>query len=131
MARYLIDTSTLIDYSKSIEPVRTRFLDMVAGGDVLGICPIQLTEFYGGLSLPERQEFESFISGLRYWDISPVAAIRASIYRYDFARKGFTISVNDAITAAVAWDEQATVITDNAKHFPMPEVTTLSLRNRS
>jgi predicted nucleic acid-binding protein len=130
MARYLVDTSTLIDFSKDIEPVRARFLDLVAGGDVLGICPIQLTEFYGGLSAQERRQFETFISGLRYWAISPVAAIRAGTYRYDFARQGFTISVNDAITAAVAWDEQATVITDNAKHFPMPEVATLSLRGQ-
>ena len=131
MARYLVDTSTLIDVSREIEPIRQRLQRLTAGGDQLGISPIQLTEFYAGLSVEDRDRYREFMSGFQYWNISPVAAIRAGGYRYEYARKGFTISVNDALTAAVAWDEQATVITDNLKHFPMPDVQTLSLRETS
>lgn len=128
VGRYLVDTSTLIDVSKRLEPMLYRLRLMVAGGDELGVCPIQVTEFFAGLSPAERNHWHGFMDTFHYWPISRGAAVRAGAYRYDFARQGLALSVNDALTAAVAREQYATVITDNAKHFPMGDVATLSLR---
>ncbi len=131
MARYLVDTSTLIDVSKQIEPIDIRLQRMVASGEVLGICPVQLGEFFTGIDPVEAEEWREWASSFSYWPISESAAVLAGKYRYEYSRRGIAIVIPDALTAAVAYENYATVITDNAKHFPMPEVATLSLRNRS
>lgn len=130
MARYLIDTSTLIDVSKRIEPIGFRLQRLVASGEVLGICPVQLAEFFTGIDPAESENWREWASSFNYWPISQNAAVLAGKYRFEYARRGIAIAIPDALTAAVAYENYATVITDNAKHFPMPEVATLSLRER-
>ena len=47
VSRSLLDTTALIDFSKGREPARTRILDLIAGGDELAICAVNLAEFLG------------------------------------------------------------------------------------
>jgi hypothetical protein len=43
----------------------------------------------------------------------------AGQWRYDFARQGVTLHIADALIAAVAMEEEASLITANLKDFPM------------
>ena len=128
MTLNLLDTTALVDFSKGVEPVSRRLLSMLADGEDLGVCAINLTEFYAGVPLAAYPVWETFMNALRYWDISRAAATQAGAYRYTYARRGIAINTQDAIIAAVAVEIGATVLTDNPKHFPMPEVSTRSLR---
>lgn len=128
MTRYLLDTTALIDFSKGREPARSRLLAMIEAGDELGVCAINVAEFYTGIPSDQRAVWDEFIGALSYWDITHEAAARAGHDRYDFARKGQTLSVADALIAAVARHHGATLTTNNVKDYPMADITVLPLR---
>jgi tRNA(fMet)-specific endonuclease VapC len=128
MARYLIDTTTLIDFSKRIEPVAARLLAMLRAKEVIGVCDVVVAEFFTGVLPAERETWHTFIGSLHYWDTPFEVAMRAGEERYALARQGIQISITDAMIAATARAHGAIVITDNTRHFPMPDVTTISLR---
>jgi predicted nucleic acid-binding protein len=127
MTRYLLDTDTLIDFSKGREPTRSRVLEMIDAGDVLGVCAVNVAEFFAGLPLEHRHVWDEFFS-LPYWDISREAASRAGADRYQLGRSGKSVTTTDALVAAVARDHGATIITSNIKDYPMEDVTVFSLR---
>ncbi len=70
MTRYLIDTTTLIDYSKAHEPSASRIDAMFLSGDELGLCAVNIAEFMAGISPAERDYWWAILSAFTYWDIS-------------------------------------------------------------
>jgi predicted nucleic acid-binding protein len=131
MTRYLLDTDALIDFSKGVEPVTARLLAWIDGTEVVGVCAISVAEFCAGLSSEQAGEVQDLLDSLTYWDISRTAAVRAGQDRYSFARAGVTITTTDALLAAVAREQKATLVTSNLKDFPMSDVALLSLRERT
>ena len=129
MTRYLLDTTALIDFSKDRPFVRSFILDAIDSADELGVCPINVAEFYGGLTLAERPSWDRFFADLSFWPISLSASARAGIWRYDFERQGRILSITDMLTAAVAQEQRAIVVTSNVRDFPMEEIELLPLRN--
>ena len=128
MGRFLLDTSALINFSRGTEPARSRLLYLIDGDDEVGVCAVSVAECSAGLAPDGRPEWEPFQGALRYWDITRDTVIRAGGYRHASARSGQAISLPDALIAAVAWQERATIVTANARHFPMAEFGLLSLR---
>ncbi len=126
---YLLDTTALIDISKGFEPARSKIRNMISSGDQLAVCAISVAEFATGLQPSQRDEWRDFLGNLLYWDISREAAFQAGIWRYDFGRRGVQLSTTDALIAATAWQHQATIITNNARHYPMSEVRLMSARD--
>ena len=121
MTRYLLDTDALIDFSKGVEPATSMILSWIDGTDEIAVCPITVSEFYAS-------EWAPFVSALTYWDISRGAAMRAGQDRYALGRSGMSSTMTDALIASVAREYRATVVTGNAKHFPMEEVSALTIR---
>jgi predicted nucleic acid-binding protein len=128
LATYVLDTTALIDFSKGFEPSKSNLLQLIDQRATLAVCCVSVAEFFTGLTESEIAEWKAFFSKLPYWDISPAAAIQAGIWRGQFAARGLQLSTTDALIAAVAWQHQAIVITNNTKHYPMPEVQLLSVR---
>lgn len=127
VARYLLDTDVLIDLSKEWQPTRTRIDELLAADEELGVCAVQLAEFYAGRRRGDRPDYDAFIDSLPCWEITPETAIQAGHYRFSFARRGRTIDTPDALNAAVAWRMRATVVTRNVKDYPVPGVPILAL----
>jgi predicted nucleic acid-binding protein len=127
MSRYLLDTTALIDFSKEREPAFSFILSAARAGEQLGICAINVAEFYAGLPLRARGKWERFVGSLQYWEITKPAAVRAGEYRYEFARSGQILSTMDALVAAVARENQATIVTSNVKDYPMADIQLLPL----
>lgn len=50
MIRYLVDTTTVIDFSKGVEPVSSRLLALIDAGDDVGVCAVVVAEFSSGLT---------------------------------------------------------------------------------
>ena len=126
---YLLDTTALIDISKEFEPATSRIRDMIARGEQLAACSISVAEFATGLQPSERNPWSEFLGSLLYWDISREAAFQAGVWRYEFKRRGIQLSTTDALIAATAWEHQATIITNNARDYPMAEVKLMSARD--
>ena len=127
MSRYLLDTTALIDFSKGREPAFSLVRRFVENGEEVGISPINVAEFYSGLSPSQHAVWDEFFEPLTLWPISLNAARRAGRFRYDFARQGVSLSTTDTLVAAVAIEHRATLVTGNVKDYPMDEVTLLPL----
>ena len=128
MTRYLLDTTALIDFSKGREPARSRIQAWIDGGDELGVCAINVAEFYAGLPPQQRALWEQFLGALQLWEITRDAAIQAGIWRYDFARQGVTLTTTDTLVAAVTQEQQAVLVTNNLKDYPMSGLQLLPLK---
>ena len=131
MTRYLLDTTALIDVSKNREPARSRILSMIEAGDELGVCGINVAEFYSGVLPGVSPEWDTFLQTLSYWQITRAAAARAGQDRYQFLHQGRTISTTDVLVAAVARQQGAVLITNNVKDYPMKDITLLPLSDEA
>lgn len=92
-------------------------LDLVKAGHVLACCPINITEVYAGMRPKEET------ASLQHFPIAPPAARLAGELKRDYARRGTTLNLGDAIIAAVAIHYELTLLTDNVKDFPMKELS--------
>jgi tRNA(fMet)-specific endonuclease VapC len=125
MARHLIDTSSLIDYSKRSEPAASTIRNLIATGEELGVIDVIIAEFFSGVPAHERPRWDTFLEEFEHWPCTYEAAVRAGNYRYVYARRGIAIGTPDALIAAIAAEVGATLVTNNAKDFPMPDVILL------
>lgn len=127
MKRFLLDTSVLIDFSKGRQPAKSQLIEMLKSEVDIGVCAINLTEFFSGLPQEKRKEWSKFFAALLYWHITKKASVQAGIFRADYQKKGKQLSTADALIAAVSISEQATVVTNNIKDYPMEEVSLLQI----
>jgi len=103
-------------------PVAQFLHRLIQEGHTLAACPISIAELYSGLAEDEWPIADPVIDALEYWDIDPLTAKRAGLYRYIYARRGQPLSVPHTLMAALAVAKDATLITRNVKDFPMPEL---------
>ncbi len=122
MASYLLDTNILIDIINGRPDAEALMLRLAKQEESLGCCAINIAEVYAGLRPQQQQRAVKLFSILTYYDITEEIARKAGTLKYEWARKGVTLSLPDVIIAAVAIAENLTLITHNVKHFPMPEL---------
>jgi len=119
MARRLLDTTSLIDFSKGFEPSTACISQLLASGDEVGVCPVTVAELYAGLRPKDRPQWDTLLSRLLFWPITYAASVQAGTWRYAFARQGIQVAMMDSLVAAVADEVGATIVTSNGKDFPM------------
>jgi tRNA(fMet)-specific endonuclease VapC len=131
MSLVLLDSSVIIDHLNGRHG-RTEFLErLMEQGRVLACCSVNITEVYAGLRSGEEAETVAFIDSLEYLPVTPEIARQSGLLRRDWQRKGHTLSYTDVTIAAVALDYRVPLVTDNRKHFPMPELKLLALPERT
>jgi|HubBroStandDraft_1064217.scaffolds.fasta_scaffold164603_1 predicted nucleic acid-binding protein len=127
MATILLDTSVIFDHLNGRHG-RTEFLDSLIGqGHVLACCPVNITEVYAGLRAGEEVKTNAFLDSLECLPVTPEIARQAGLLRWDWQKKGQTLSYTDVTIAAVALSGRIPLLTGNRKHFPMPELQLLPL----
>jgi predicted nucleic acid-binding protein len=131
MALILLDSSVIFDHLNG-RFGRTQFLEqLIEQGHVLACCPVNLTEVYAGLRPGEEEKTAAFMDSLEYFPVTPDIARQAGLLRRDWQKKGQTLSYTDVTIAAVALSNGVALLTDNRKHFPMPELQLLPLPDRA
>ena len=96
MNRYLLDTDMLIDFFKGREPVVSRINKWIANGNTIGVCPINITEFYAGLPQSERKVWDDFFESLICWPVTREAGRSAGVVRAEYKKNVKTITTTDA-----------------------------------
>jgi len=119
---YLLDTSRIIDALNGKRECKAHLRQLLTEGHTLACCTINVIEVYAGMRPKEREATDAFLHNLEYYDISWKVAARAGALRYAWARKGHTLSLPDVTIAAVAIEHGLILLTDNPRHFPMPEL---------
>jgi predicted nucleic acid-binding protein len=127
MATFLRDTTVIID-AINCKRGRDRLLDgMLEQGSLLACCCINVTEVYAGMRPHEAKATEALLGSLDFYNVTWEIARRAGELKREWANRGHTIAVPDITIAAVALAYDLTLVTDNRKHFPMPELKFLRL----
>lgn len=122
MTTYLLDTSVIIDVLNSKRARDTLLLRLLSEGHLLACCAINVTEVYAGMRSHEQATTNILVDSLQYVEITKDIAKHAGRLKFEWARKGVTLSTPDTTIAAVALAHKLMLITDNGKHYPMPEL---------
>ena len=128
MADYLLYATALFDYLRGRQGTIGLLKTLANPSNRLGVCYITVAELNAGLSQDERAAANRLIDAMEYFDVSREIAKEAGRFRYEFARRGTTLSTTDTLIAATAIALGATLITANAKDFPMEEIELLEHR---
>jgi predicted nucleic acid-binding protein len=125
--RFRLDTTVLIEASRHREPALSWLREALRTSDEVGVCAATVAEFFAGLRPDERPRWASFIDELTYWATRREVDRQAGSYRYEYARRRQTILTAEALITATAAAVGAMLVTDNVKHFPMPEIKSMRL----
>lgn len=117
-SRLLLDTDVLIDYLRG-EPKAIAYLEERT--ESLMLSAMTVAELFAEVREgEERRTLEGFLRVFEIAAISPQIAERGGLLRRDYKR-GYNTGLADAIIAATAEHERASLVTLNDKHFPMLE----------
>ena len=118
----LLDTTVIIDVLRNRRGRRALLADLVRAGHLLSTSALNVAEIYSGIRPGEEGLTEAFLGGLEEYELGSEVARTSGKLRITWAKKGRTISLADAIVAAIAIEQGCALLTDNGKDFPMPEL---------
>ena len=120
--RYFLDTTFAIDFLRN-DPIAVLRLDrLISNGDEPFINDVVACELATGIRAVDEPAFAGFIRAVEFVQPGPAVALTAGRWRGEARRRGFTISVPDALIAATADALGATLITRNARDFELTPV---------
>ena len=125
--RLLLDSSVLIDVLRSRRGRREFLAGLVHAGHLLGTTALNVAEIYAGMRPDERTRTEALLYGLECYDVTRRVGQLAGELKQQWAGRGRTLTIPDTTVAAVALEHGCTLLTDNSKDFPMPELQQLPL----
>ena len=131
MEIFLLDTTLIVDAINDKRGRAELLDDLLGQHNLLACCSINVTEVYAGMRPHEAKVTEAFLRSLRFYEVTWEIARHAGELKNHWAKKGQTIALPDITVAAVAIAHGLTLITDNRKHFPMPELPLFALPERS
>lgn len=118
----LLDTSVLIDVLRSRNQRRELLLRLIQEGHSLSTTALNVAEVYVGVRSNEEASTTALLDSLRCHELDAESGMQAGLLANSWARKGRTISLADAIVAAIAIGRGAVLMTDNRKDFPMAQL---------
>ena len=122
MAVFVLDTSVIIDALNQRRDRAQLLANLVRQGHTLACCPINVAEVYAGMRPHEEPRTEELFQSLQYFPITFPVARLAGLLKRDYSRRGIVLATTDVTIAALALYNRHTLITDNVKHYPMPEL---------
>jgi len=122
MTTYFLDTSIMIDALNGRRGREVLLKQLLDDGHLLACSSIQVTEVYAGMRPHEQEATEEFLRSLEYYEVTWETARAAGMLKRDYARRGVSLALADVTIAAVALAHRLTLITDNARHYPMKDL---------
>jgi len=127
MSVYLLDTSVIIDALNGKRRRAELLTALAERGHLLACCSINVTEVYAGMRREEEAKTAELLESLRFYPVTFPIARLAGLLKRDYTRQGISLALGDVTIAAVALYHHLDLVTDNAKHFPMKELTLYTL----
>ena len=114
----LLDTNFLIGLLRGAQPY-WEYLEQLLTQTAPLISAVTRAEVYAGCHPSEEAETESVLSLFEAVPVDGDMADIADRFVYQFARRGVTLHLEDAMIGATAAKEHLILITRNVDHFPM------------
>jgi len=122
MAKYLLDTTTIIDHLRGNKKVNSYLERIGQRGDIAGCCCINIAETYAGMRKKEKEKTDRFIESLYYFEVTKEVAKLTGELRQKYFKKGKTLATTNVIITATAITYNLILITKNVKHYPFSEL---------
>lgn len=122
MGDYLLDSTVIVNYLRGRNPTVGAVKNLFSEGSSLGCCPVNIIEIYAGAKDKERKGVHEFLDSLEYYELTRDISISAGEIINVCREQGITLSLPDAAIAAVAMANNLTLLTDNRRHYPTPEL---------
>ena len=123
---YLLNSTVLIDVLNDRNG-RPQFLAQLSHRNILlACCAVNVTEIYMGMRPGEQARTDELLRSLEFYPVTwEIARLAGDLFR-QWCQKGHTLSYTDVTIAAVALIHDLVLVTDNQKHFPMPDLPVLT-----
>jgi len=72
---------------------------------------------------PEATETDRLLRSIESYPVTHAIARHAGTLKFAYSQKGRTLTLADMIVAATALTHGCSLMTDNRKDFPLPELT--------
>ena len=125
MPAYLLDSGILIRHLRNRPGYHGLVKGLNSAGDV-SISAFTRVEVVRGMREHERERTFALLDGFITYPIDRATADRAGELLRAWQSRGIILGGPDAIIAASALQVGAALITTNARHFPMPELSVLA-----
>ena len=120
--KLLLDAAFVIDYLRGLPEAVARFARIFENGEDAFINEIVTCEVRTGLRDQDAHRLESFLRPIEFSQPGPEVAVRAGAWRAEARRRGFQLSLPDALIAAGADALGAAVLTRNVRDFALTPV---------
>ena len=120
--KLLLDAAFVIDYLRGLPEAVAWFARIFEQGDEPFINEIVMCEVRTGLREQDVHWLEAFAGPIEFIQPGPDVAVRAGAWRPEARRRGFHLSLPDALIAAAADAMGAAVLTRNARDFALTPV---------
>jgi predicted nucleic acid-binding protein len=118
VASHLLDSNILILALRS-QVLTLDLMDDLRLGGVTCISVVTRTEVLAGMHPHEEARTMELLQSLVSLPATAPIADQAGRWIYQYARRGIQISFPDSLLAATALAHGLTLVTTNARHFPM------------
>lgn len=122
MSPFLLDTNIIVNVLRHREDTHLLIEALLSQGQPLASCPVTITEVYAGMRPHEEKATRAFMKSLVFLPVSAEIAEQAGYLKRRYARRGKALSFQDATIAALSIAYGCTLVTENIKDFPMPEL---------
>jgi predicted nucleic acid-binding protein len=120
--KLLLDTTVLIDVLRDRNGRRGLLAELARAGHSLSTSAINVAEVCAGMRPGEEAPTEAFLAGLDEYELGGQEARAAGKLKMAWAKKGRTLTLADAMVAAIAIERGCALLTDNRRDFPMQEL---------
>ena len=119
---YLIDTDVMVDFFKHKDPAK-GVIEKLSQDATLALSTLTITELRSGWTRKEADFLLPHLYALcAVVPVSKEIAEQAGKWRQEYKSKGVSLGTPDTVIAATAYLNNYPLLTNNTKHYPMPEL---------
>lgn len=122
MNNYLVDTDVWIDFLNK-QPYTLDVIPEISEDGRVFSSVLTVAELRAGMTSQKAKEFMPiFYAFTKVINVSKAVAEAAGSFLFEYKRKGISLGTVDSIIAATAIQNSCLLLTNNKKHYPMPEI---------
>jgi predicted nucleic acid-binding protein len=120
--RLLLDSSFVIDLLDGVPAAVERQRSMFETGDEPFVNDVVICEVRAGLRSRHQPDLVGILEPVEFIQPGPEAAMQAGVWRQEAQRRGYRLSLPDALIASAAAAIDAAVLTRNVRDFALTPV---------